>query len=649
MRKNNLILLGFFLFLGLYVQAQEKSLYNPQDVFNPQYGYFPGNTFRSASGMPGPDYWQNNADYNIKATLDEKNDAISGSVEIIYTNNSPDDLNFVWLQLDQNKYAKDSKGNGVTPLYVGRWGVSGFDGGFDLNNIKVTKNENVSKSIFADSYINDTRMQIFLSEPLKKGEQLNVFMEFVFKIPENGADRMGYLDTDKGRIYEIAQWYPRMAVYDDVRGWNNLPYLGQAEFYLEYGDIYYELTVPYDHIVVGSGELLNPEEVLTKNQIARLKSAENSDETVYIINPDEVGTKQSRPVNKGMLTWKFKCEATRDVAWASSKAFVWDAARINVESGAKKLAQSVYPAEKGDQDGWGRSTEYTKAAIEFYSDLLIEYPYPSAINVAGIVGGMEYPGIVFCSANARKGGLWGVTNHEFGHIWFPMIVGNNERLYAWLDEGLNTYINGLATRAFNNGEYHVNTQTKNMGRFMSNVTKPIMTAPDAISDRELGVLGYYKPAMGLTMLAEALVGEDRLHYALKEYANRWAYKHPMPGDFFNAMNNILGEDLTWFWQSWFMNNYQVDQAINSVKYNNDSPDEGIVIELENMGQMPMPVEVEIKQKDTEAVVVKLPVEIWAVGGKWAFSYPSTKEIEYVRLNPRGVLPDLNSKNDLWRP
>ncbi len=650
------LLLFLFLLLN-QLQAQETK-YNSSDVFSPLTHYLPGNKYRSASGQPGPEYWQNRADYHIKASLDTVKNGISGEVSITYTNNSPDDLTFIWLQLDQNKFKQSSRGNSVTPLNVGRYGVKDFDGGYNLSQIKAEKatsapapKGNVAKGrkpVLADSFLDDTRLQVFLTEPLKKREKVVISMNFDFLIPQNGADRMGLYNAQKGTIYQLAQWFPRVSVYDDIRGWNTAPYLGAGEFYLEYGDYTFEITVPRDHIVVASGELTNPREVLTAAQTQRLAQAGNSDNTVYIIDKEEVGKPSARPAGNGNLTWKFTCKNTRDVAWASSKTFIWDAARINLPSGKKALAQSVYPAEIGDNEAWGRSTEYTKFSIEFYSGWLMEYPYPAATNVAGIVGGMEYPGIVFCSARSRKAGLFGVTDHEFGHIWFPMIVGTDERRHAWMDEGLNTYINSLATRAFNNGEYYARNATANLARFMS-VSKSIMNTPDAIPERELGVLAYFKPSMGLTMLADAIVGEERMKMALREYTRRWAYKHPTPFDFFNTMENVLGEDLGWFWKSWFVNGYKIDQAVKSVKYVKDNAANGAVIEIENLNQMPMPVEVEVKEKGKEAVIVKLPVEIWQKGSTWSFEFPSSAELESVKLDPRGILPDVDTKNNAWKP
>ena len=632
--------------IGFAQEPLKPSTYDPTVVFSPFINFQPSTVYRSASGNPGPNYWQNQANYKITAILDDAQNSVTGSVKIEYINNSPDELTFIWLQLDQNKFKHESRGSKTTPPGLGRYGIKEFEGGYSISNLKVNQQGFNAKNQGNKSIIDDTRMQIFLNEPLKPKQKVEISMDFNFLIPNNGADRMGMFDAKDGKVYEIAQWYPRVCVYDDIEGWNTTPYLGAGEFYLEYGDFEFEITAPYDHIVVASGELKNPKEVLTSIQLERLKKAQNSDETVIIIEKNEVGKKNARLKNDGTLTWKFTCENTRDVAWASSKTFMWDASKANLPSGKSVLVQSVYPEEFDGNNAWGRSTEYTKHSMEFYSSTLFEYPYPVATNVAGIVSGMEYPGIVFCGAKSRKGGLFGVTDHEFGHTWFPMIVGSNERKYAWMDEGFNTYINMLSEKNFNNGEYHSFTKTQDIALFL-NGSMPIATQPDAMVEGEIGSLAYYKPAIGLKMLAETIIGEERMTLALREYIRRWAFKHPTPFDFFHTVEDVAGEDLGWFWKSWFFENFKIDQSIKSVKYKNSKPSEGVVITLENMEKMPMPVELEIKEKGTEAYVIKLPVEIWKKSKEWTFNHPSTGSIDYIKLNPSGALPDVNIKNNVW--
>lgn len=646
---KKVIWFGIFLLAVAQLHAQTKSNYDQHEAFAPFFYPNYGDEIRTADGRPGPKYWQNTADYKIDVSLDEVKHAISGTVTISYTNNSPQSLPFLWLQMDQNIYNQKSRGVATTAVSGGRWANRGdFDGGYNLSSVSVIQN---GKESAANYKVEDTRMQIVLPSSVKNnGGTVQIKIAYNFLIPEYGTDRMGRLNTKNGWIYEIAQWYPRMCVYDNVEGWNTLPYLGQGEFYLEYGNFDYSINVPANHIVVGSGELMNPQEVLTAEQIKRISAAKNSDKTVMLRSADEVTDPKSRPLDKKRLTWKFHCTNARDVAWATSTAFVWDAARMNLPGGKKSLAMSVYPVESAGDSAWGRSTEYVKGAIEFYSNYLYTYPYPVAVNVAGIVGGMEYPGIVFCSAKAKKNGLWGVTSHEFGHIWFPMIVGSNERKFAWMDEGFNTFINGLAENSFNNGEYK-NNRPMNlhfMGRYMMNdSSESISTIPDVTQPRNLGIVAYYKPAMGLKLLREQVLGEDRFDSAFRYYMHNWAYKHPTPWDFFHAMENYSGETLDWFWRGWFLNNWKIDQAVDGVAYVDNDPAKGSIITISNMEKLPMPVTVEVTEANGKKGRMNLPVEIWQHGVTWKFVYHSTDRVTKVVIDPDNKLPDVNDTNNTW--
>jgi hypothetical protein len=639
------------LFIMGSVLAQQVQKYDQHQVFDPTFLNEPGTAFRSGSGTPGPMYWQNRADYNISVKLDPDQDMISGNVTISYTNNSPNNLNYLWLQLDQNNFRKNSRGAAKTPVGGNRFGKGGIHGGgYNLNSVNIRLN---GKRYKANYLVSDTRMQIILPQALHaKGGKMQVSIGYSFKIPEYGIDRMGRLNTKNGEIFEIAQWYPRMCVYDDVEGWNTLPYLGQGEFYLEYGNFDYNITVPWDMIVVGSGELQNSSKVLTAEQRNRLANARKSDRTVFIRKPDEVSDANSRPVQKGELTWHFKVNQARDVAWAASKAFVWDAARINLPSGKKALAMSVYPVESSGQDAWGRATEYVKNTIEINSKMWFEYTYPVAVNVAGNVGGMEYPGIVFCSWRAKNGGLWGVTTHEFGHNWFPMVVGSNERKYAWMDEGFNTFLNIYSTKFFNNGEYHPRRyQARGIVPYMMSPKEdPILTYPDVIQSYNLGNAAYYKPALGLYMLREYILGHKRFDFAFQTYINRWAFKHPTPKDFFRSMNDAAGEDLNWFWKEWFSNNdWKLDQGIDDVHYVDQDPSKGAYITITNNDRMVMPVKIKVIESNGKSGVVKLPVEVWQRGGKWTFEYNSTSKLDSVIIDPQSETPDINPQNNVWTP
>ena len=629
-----------------------QSKYDPKELFHPLFNMQPGNDYRTGSGAPGPRYWQNRADYKINVTLDDQQQTISGEVEITYKNNAPEALPFLWLQLDQNAFADTSRASKTTPISGGRFGNQDFKGGVSITSVTV---EQKGKFVPANYTITDTRMQVRLAEPVKANDEksnddvVKLKIAYSFKIPEYGSDRMGQLKRKDGIIFELAQWYPRMCVYDDIEGWNVLPYLGAGEFYLSYGDFEYAVTVPWDHIVVGSGELLNPSEVLTAEQIRRLEQARKSDKTVIIRGKDEVTDANSRPKKSGTLTWRFRCTNSRDVAWASSKAFIWDAARMNLPSGKTALAQSAYPAESATQDSWGRSTEYVKGCIEFYSKYLYEYTYPVATNVAGIVGGMEYPGIVFCDHRDKKDALWGVTDHEFGHNWFPMIVGNNERKFPWMDEGFNTFINTLSTANFNNGEYNRPRGTMHdIAPALFNPVEPIMTIPDVQQSRNLGILAYYKPGMGLKMLREVILGPDRFDFAFRTYMNRWAFKHPTPYDFFRTIEDAAGEDLGWFWKGYFYETWKLDQSVKEVRYVESSPEKGSYISIENLEKMAMPVEIEIQESNGKKQRVSLPVEVWQRGGTWTFKANTTSQVRSVVIDPDEKLPDINEKNNTWK-
>ncbi|MBF9220151.1 M1 family metallopeptidase [Hymenobacter ruricola] len=628
--------------------------YDARALFYPSFIEQLATPTRTAGGQPGAQYWQNAADYKINARLDDQAARVTASVDITYTNNSPDALPFVWLYLEQNLYKETSRGAAVTPVGGGRFGngARGFQGGDSLQSVTI---ELHGKKMKANYRVQDTRMQIILPEALKpKGDKLAIHVDYGFNVPEYGSDRLGRLKTKNGEIFEIAQWYPRMAVYDDVEGWNTLPYL-TAEFYLEYGNFDYAVNVPANFLVGGSGELVNPGEVLTSAQQSRLAKAAGSDQTVTVRSADEVTQAGSRPSGKnGRLTWHFKCQRARDVAWAASAAFVWDAAKMNLPSGRKSLAMSLYPTEVAQDTAWNRSTEYVKKSIEYNSKQWYEYTYPVATNVAGVVGGMEYPGIVFCGAKARKASLYSVTDHEFGHNWFPMIVGSNERKYPWMDEGFNTFINILSSNNFNNGEYakQLNDTARLVQgniRYMTDpATVPPYTVPDVTPSNYLGYAAYSKMGYGLFLLRSEILGPERFDYAFRTYIRRWAFKHPQPKDFFRTMNEASGEDLSWFWQEWVYNNWTLDQAVTTVTYVNQDPAQGALITIENKGQAAMPVTADVTETNGKKSRVKLPVEIWQRGGTWTFRYNSTTPLTLVRLNATKLLPDANPYNNVWR-
>src|SRR5919112_1390888 len=551
------------------------------------------NRVRTGAGAPGPEYWQQRVDYVIRASLDTVANTVTGDERITYHNRSPDTLRYLWLQLDQNLFKSSSRGAQLFDQNS-RFGTRGAEGGVTLTRVMSGTLPGTGRRPSARTalkyLVNGTVMRIDLPRPLPPGgrELLEIGWSFPFGPNSN---RMGIEQIDGSYVYEVAQWYPRLAVYDDVRGWNTDQYLGQGEFYLEYGSFDVSLTVPANMLVAATGTLQNPAQVLTATQRSRLARARTSDSTITIRGKDEVGDPASRPASSsGTLTWRFTADSVRDFAWAAARHFVWDAARSN---GGRTLAMSFYPPSA--EPIWNQSTQYIRFAVENYSSWY-RYPYPVAINVNGIEGGMEYPMIVFCRNRTDPAALFSVTDHEIGHTWFPMIVGNNERLHAWMDEGLNTFMNyynwekkypGVYNRRGNPGIYIPYALT---GR-----EEPIVTPADRIRG-SLSVTAYTKPGLGLILLRDRIVGRERFDPAFREYIRRWAYKHPTPADFFRTIEDAAGEDLSWFWRAWFYTTHRLDQAVDSVTIADSA---GVVsqVHLRSASPMPMPVELDIRMDD----------------------------------------------------
>jgi hypothetical protein len=621
--------------------SQDQPVQRNADKFSPLALTNVQTPFRTQDGEPSNNYWQNEADYNIEVTLDNVNQMVSGRVNILYTNNSPNKLNYVWLQLDQNKFNPSSRGAAILGAVGGRFSGN-LDGGFKINHVLV----NGSDMPFI---ISDTRMQIRLNKDLvPRGGTLDINISYEFKIPEYGADRMGRIKQSQGWVYEIAQWYPRMAVYDDVKGWNNEPYLGSGEFYLDYGDIDFKITVPFDEIVVGSGELLNIDEVFPKKIAARYRQAKESEKTVMIIKAKEVGKTQiTRPKQSGEITWHYIIKNTRDVAWASSKAFILDGARINLPDKKSSMALSAYTLESATDDSWNRSTAYIKQSIEHNSSMWYPYTYPVATNVAGIVGGMEYPGIVFCGWRAKNAALWSVTDHEFGHNWFPMIVGSNERLYPWMDEGFNTFINHYSALAYGKYPAKLRDVRDFKGRLTDKNRESINTPPDIAQTFNLGMTAYRKPALGLFMLRESILGKDRFDFAFKNYIKNWAFKHPRPIDFFNAIESASGEDLDWFWKSWFYGTGNIDQSVTGLKYVKNNPEEGTLISLQNVGEVVMPVNLLLEDVTGHLYKFQIPVEFWMRGNSSIYKANTSTKIIKITIDPDKLYPDIDLSNNIW--
>ncbi len=621
--------------------------YNPLVTFAPLTLPDPPNAYRSADGAPGPAYWQNQADYQIKATLDAANKLLSGEEVITYTNNSPDVLDVLWLQLDQNIYRKDARSAAVG----GGFRRAQFTDGDVLDAVEV---EQGGGFVAAPYLVSDTRLQVRLPAAMRHGDKTQVRIRWHYEVPGVFGGRTAWTATKNGDVFDIAQWYPRMAVYDDLRGWDTLPYLGQ-EFYLEYGTFDYAVTVPADMIVAGSGELMNPAEVLTPLERARLAQARASDKTVMIRTADEV---VATPPASGTKTWRFHMDRTRDVSFAASRAFVWDAARANLPDGKTAIAQSVYPAENGGDGAWGRSTEYLKFAVEEFSRRWYPYPWPNAINVGGPVGGMEYPALLFDSMNDKGKTLFYLTVHEIGHTYFPMVVGTDERRWQWMDEGLNTFIDTYESDAFQGGVYGPKRDAEfapgpgapadQIAALIADpAAPPIMIRADAMPPRYGHPISYFKTAYGLVLLREDVLGPDRFDPAFRKFIRDWAYKHPTPSDFFREMASEGGEDLDWFWRGWFFERWPLDMAITDVSYEGGDPAKGAKIDVANMGQLVAPATLRVVFADGSTRDIRLPAEAWIQSGAHTFALASTQPLKSAVLDPDHRLPARDRTKMSW--
>jgi hypothetical protein len=490
--------------------------------------------------------------------------------------------------------------------------------------------------------VTGTMMRVDLERPLPpRGRQV---LEIAWSFPFGSiSNRMGLTRIDGVDVYEAGQWYPRMAVYDDVHGWNVDQYLGMGEFYLEYGKFDVSLTVPASMIVAATGVLQNPVQVLSETERSRLALARRSDSTVIIRGKDEVVESAA-----GTRTWRFVADSVRDFAWAGSTDFVWDAARVN---GGRTLVMSFFPPSVDSV--WSHATQRGKAALEHYSRKWLPYPYPTMSNVEGVEGGMEYPMIVFIDQRERADSLDRVTSHEFGHTWFPMVVGSNERRYAWMDEGFNTFINYYDWQARYPGEPNSTmTVAGQVALARSGHEVPPITPADRVPDERVndrGLLGwvmYNKTALALVLLRERVVGPNLFDKAFQEYIRRWSYRHPTPADFFRTMEEGVGEDLSWFWRSWFYTTEQLDQAVDSVTPATDSLG-GTFVYLSHPGPMVMPVDIELTFDNGSSLRRTLPVEIWYEGPKYRWRVSGSRHVVGVIVDPDQALPDVNRDNNAW--
>jgi len=599
---------------------------SPPSVFRP----LPlpaANQYRTGSGRPGPAYWQQRVDYRIAATLDTARGEIRGRETVHYTNNSPDALGYVWMHLEQNICGPGSiteKLDQPPIVFLGStfdFTCKGFRGGVTLERVSVS-----GRTIRPDVF--GTTMRIDLPRPLATGRAVDIDIVWRFLVPPYGAGRMGR----DGPLYEIAQWYPRLAVYDDLRGWNHEPYIGAGEFYLEYGSFDVSLTVPANYVVLATGTLHNPAAVLTPTQQRRLAMARSSTQPVAVITADEAGTARSRPAGPGQLTWHFAADSVRDFAFAAGPELRWDA------SGYEGILIQTFYRPKARQ--WEEANRMGREAIKYFSEQWYRYPYPQASTVEGPIQGMEYPMLTFVPNSPTREDLQWVLSHEFGHEWFPMVVGSNERLYPWMDEGFNTFIDLTgAARYFAGTPYGDSIEVHPLHLYrdhaLAGSEQPLMIRP--VEGKDLFWTAYQKPALMLQILRHEVLGKERFDPAFRAYIRAWAYKHPSPADFFRIMRDASGMDLDWFWRDWIYTTARLDQAVDSLGTEK--------IFLSNRGTMTLPLEMDLTYQDGSTERVKLPVEMWNLGPRFAYPLKSGKTVTRVVLDPRQALPDVERGNN----
>jgi hypothetical protein len=595
------------------------------------------NEQRTGAGRPGPKYWQQRADYRITATLDSARQLIQGRETIHYVNNSPTALPYLWLYVEQNICRSNSITSTLNqpPLVFADISFDFSCGGTSTDGLVLDAatiaGQPMTKSVYG------TTMRVDLPRALAPGASIDLDFAWHFTVPEQGVGRMGR----DGALYEIAQWYPRMAVYDDVKGWNHEPYIGAGEFYLDYGDYDVTVTVPASYIVAATGELKNGAEVLTVEEQRRLAAARASDSAVAIIPRDIAGNPGRTRPGRRPFTWHFTAKNVRDFAWAAAPNWIWEASSVD-----GILIQTLYRSS-ANQWANGEAHRMARGAIKYFSEQWYRYPYSHATTVEGPVGGMEYPMLTFVpNGSSRETTHWELA-HEFGHEWFPMIVGSNERLYPWMDEGFNTFIDlHNAAQYFAGTPYgdtievnplHLATEHSQPG-----VEQPLISNPTEVHD--LMWTGYQKPALMLQTLRFEVLGKERFDAAFRDYIRTWAFKHPTPADFFRLMRDASGMELDWFWRDWVYTTARLDQTVEPVVTDTSGHAN---VWITNRGTMVMPAELRITFDDGRAETVKLPVEMWNLGPRFLYRLTSTRRVRRVEVDPRHVLPDVDRSNNSW--
>lgn len=685
------------------------------------------NEYRTGSGAPGPRYWQQKADYNIAVELNDDNQTITGRETITYHNHSPETLTYLWLQLDQNILAKDNlttktavtqvRDSVPTKALATSLDLLDFDGGHKIKSVTDASGKPLPYTI------NYTMMRVDLPQPLKSGEKFVFNVEWSYKIGDRMIDgqRSGleYFPEDGNYVYTIAQWFPRMCVFDDVNGWQNKQFLGRGEFALPFGDYRVRITVPADHVVAATGTLQNAAQVLSKTELERFERAKTSfDKPVIIVTQAEAAQKE-RSRSREKKTWEFAADNVRDFAFATSRKFIWDAMAVKIGD-KTPLAMSFYPKEGNPL--WEReSTKAVKNTLEVYSRMTIDYPYPVAISVHAASIGMEYPMICFNFGRPNKDGSYtdatrtrmiSVIIHEVGHNFFPMIINNDERQWTWMDEGINSFVQLITQLERYPNDNWTRGKPEHLVSYMKgdkNLQRPLMTNSEQVI--QFGAEQYQKAATALYILRETVMGRELFDKSFKEYANRWAFKHPMPADFFRTMEDASAVDLDWFWRGWFYTTDHVDVSLDEVRWyrlRSDQPsleksvsarrssvsggsasatnqdfssgpqpltvlptderfygefrnrldDKAIIgrlqgkniyeIKLSNKGGLVMPVIIEWHYKDGTREIERIPAEIWRTNEHTVTKvFVKDKEVVRVVIDPKKETADVDETDNVF--
>ncbi len=592
------------------------------------------NEMRTGSGRPGRAYWQQRVDYRLRAAVDTAGPLLTGSGTITYYNASPDPLPFLWLKLDANLCDPSGVSARLNQLPL-QFGDALFDfscvggGGMTLSRVAVGGRP-------ATLHPNGTTARLDLSEPLAPGASVEVELAWSWPLPEYGYGRMGR----DGSLYQVAQWYPRAAVYDDLSGWNTEPFLGAGEFYQEYGSFEVELTVPAGYVVTATGTLQNAADVLTAAQLERLARADGSADAVAVVTRQEALEAGSRPVS-GTKTWRFSAADVRDFAFAMAPDFRWDASAWN---GVR--IQTFYRPEA---TSWEEANRMSWVTIKHFSERLAPYPWPHATTVEGPNEGMEYPMLTFVPDPGDREDLYWVLTHEFGHEWYPMLVNSNERIHPWMDEGFNTFIDIGSVEEYFAGEPYAEWISRQpleewAAHAVPGKEQPMALPP--VEQHDLYWAAYFKPALMLHLLRTEVVGPETFDRAFSEYTRAWSFKHPGPADFFRFMEDAAGTNLDWFWRGWLYTTARLDQAIEAVYPGGGEA--GAWVHIRSRGEMLMPAELRLTWADGSTETVRLPVDMWRLGPDFVFRLPAGRALAAVELDPRRVLPDVDRSNGAWR-